>query len=1012
METKALTELTAQGGHRSGRAQGTLITVVITCYNYAEFLRPCVQSVVKQTRPVDEIIIVDDGSTDESAVVAERCIAEFPHANLRLLRQANSGQPALARNAGIHQASGHYILPLDADDRIDPGYIEACCEVLEDKPETQLIYADATYVNNGVERYVPSGVFIVEAMKRVNQLPCCTFFKRELWCRIGGYRDNLRGYEDWCFWLACGLLQAKSVHLKRTGLIYNEKNSGVLSQTVAMHHQRVARLTLNNPAAYTTEELQAAARLLGAKGSDVIALHSPVAVSRYRKDRDILQGWRDTRGAWPGSDTPGASDRFLGALALAWRHRDWMLGAELARQWVDAFGADPFVLTLQAQCWQRTMRPDLAEAARQAASKWMPVLHPDHAATPINYGGPVQAAVDEFWSRMVRVGVAQIAPPRRDGGGAPLLAWALARLGRADLAEAVVGAWRRRRSGIGPAMADLMEAALVGMPRPDPVAGDMPPAATEDDFTADDVAAVVALAEEARTNRGNEELRGQLRDIGDECARRLTALAPQEIRAVFACNFGSIWEAASSAGVGLSVSPDKVGGGEPGSADWCRAVLLDWLHADMAKRDHAWDRSPLWVWESILATCTGEVRVRFESATAVSLAASGLVGKRVLIYTDDDTGQGGAAHYNHHLSIALRTAGAVVCVAQPRCPTPMLEEQVRAGIRHLWTGYGAGEAFFRSLTDEADAERIITLARPDLIYFSDCCAVSHLAAKRYAARSGYPYMIICHSEAAYLAERFNAYLPEVAQLLATAAEVVSVSENSRRVHRRYFGLADGRGQVIYNGRPSSYFMPVTPAERQRIRQQWGVTDATLVSLTAARFDNGKGYPFQVEALKRLRDAGALAGMQFIWVGEGELRGQIEALVAQEKLSAHVKFLGYRWDVPDLLAGADVFILPSLYESMPLCIIEAMARGVPVMGSAVGGIPEELGETGQLLPDPNLDAKETSRVMAQTLIAWGQDRAGLRERGHRAHERASALFQQEPMIGRFKNQLEEVFDIRS
>ncbi|MCS6243440.1 MAG: glycosyltransferase [Opitutus sp.] len=988
-ETAALERYERQGGYRSGRAEGVTISAVVTCYNYADFLLPCVRSVVEQTRPVDEIIIVDDGSTDDSALVAERCIAAFPQANIRLLRQANSGQPALARNAGIHQARGDYILPVDADDRIDPGYIEACCEAIEDQPTVGLIYADPIYIKNGQAKQVVAGQFSVASMKLGNQLVYCSLYKRELWCRIGGYRDNIRGYEDWDFWVAIALLEVKVVHLSRPGLLYNEKDTGVFSQTTGSHQQRVARLTLNNPGAFTATELQAAARLLRSQGQDVPALFTPAAVDRFRKEVALLQARRDRLAGATVGDAPEAAGQLTAELLLAWRHHDWMLGAQLAGQWLAAVGADPFVLTVQATCWQRTMHPDLAAAARQAAQAWTPEFVSNNAQ-PLALSGD--------WRSLVRAGLAQMTPPRREGRGAWSLAWALVRLGRADLAEAVVRAWRSTALEAG--LADLMEAALAGMPRPQPIAGEVTPAASEGDFTADDVAAVAALAEEARNDSTNEELRGQLQELGDECARRLLALPPAEVRGLFASNFGAIWEAVSGAGMGLSAAPVKPGAiSAPGSAGWAQSVLVAWLHPEAVPSDTAWDQAPLWVWEAIQSSCAGRARVRVDAAAASAGAKAtfaGLAGKRVLLYADDE-GQGGAAHYNHHLSLALRAAGAVVVVAQPKSATPMLQEQARAGIRHVWTAYDASGIFPRSMTDEADAERIIAQARPDLIYFSDCCAVSHLAAKRYAARSGHAYMVICHSEAAYLADRFKASLPEVARLLAAAAEVVAVSESSRRVLQSCFGLAEGRGQVIYNGRPASYFAPVDPAERQRVRQQWGVTDSTLVVLTAARFDSGKGYPFQIEAMKHLRSAGALEGVQFIWVGEGELRGQIEDQVAQDQLAAHVRFLGYRWDVPELLAGADAFILPSLHEAMPLSIIEAMARGVPVIATAVGGIPEELGDTGQLLPDPNRDPLATSRVMAQTLVEWSKDRAGLRERGRRSHERASGLFRQEQML---------------
>ena len=971
-ETAALERYERQGGHRAGRAEGVVISAVVTCYNYADFLRPCVESIVMQTRPVDEIIIVDDGSTDASAAVAGRCIAEFPQAAIRLLRQPNSGQPALARNAGIQIARGDFILPVDADDRLDPGYIAACCEAIEDDPSAELVYADPVYVKNGQARLVPAGAFSVANMKRGNQLVYCSLYRRELWRRIGGYRDNIRGYEDWDFWVAAALLGAKAVHLARPGLLYNEKDSGVFSQTTGLHHQRVARLTLNNPGAFTPAELQAAARLLRSKGLDSPDVPNPAAATRFVQEIAALQAWRDSPAAWPSPESPEARTRHLAVLALAWKHRDWTLGAAVARRLVEAFGADPLLSGIEAACWKRAMNPARAAAAQAEAMAWQPA-----------------SATGADWPALVR---AEVATPAHPG----LLAWALLRLARADLAAVVARTWRKR--GIEPVMADLMDAMIAAEATAAPAEASAPAEDDEAAFTAADVSAVAELAAAARAPGADDDLRGQVRALGDECARRITAASPGSLRGVFATNFGSIWEAVAGAGAGISVPPAPVRFQTEGDDLWCRAVALAWLQGGDSRAGFAWEKAPLWLWEAVQSASAGTVRTRVEDAADAPSAGTpaGLAGKRILLYTDD-AGQGGAAHYNHHLSLALRAAGAEVVVAQPKSETPMLQEQARAGIRHVWTAYDAAGIFPRSMTDQADAEHIFRAARPDLIYFSDSCAVSHLAAKRHALQSARPYMVICHSEAAYLAERFKACLPEVERLLAGAAEVLAVSESSRGVLQRHFGLAQGRGRVIYNGRPAHYFAPVAADDRRRIRRQWGVSDDTLVAFTAARFDSGKGYPFQIEAMKHLRAAGVLDRVRFVWVGDGEWRARIEAMVAEEKLSSHVRFLGYRWDVPELLAAADTFILPSLHEAMPLSIIEAMARGLPVIATAVGGIPEELGDTGQLLPDPNRDAAQTSRVLAQTLAAWSTDLPAVHERGRLAHTRAASLFRQERML---------------
>lgn len=962
-ETAALQEIVAQGGYRSGRAPGVRISVVITCYNYARFLRPCVESIVQQTRPPEEIIIVDDGSTDDSADVARRCIEDFPDAGLRLLSQVNSGQPALARNAGIQLATGDFILPVDADDRLSPGYLAACCEAIEDRPTTELIYADPVYERAGRAEPRVAGEFSLPAMKLGNQLVYCSLYRRDLWVRIGGYRDNIRGYEDWDFWLAAAVLEVRAFHVRAPGLIYNDKDGGVFSQTTSEHPLRVARLMLNNAPAYSPAELVSASRLLVGRGLEAPDLRDQAAAVRYREERVALARGR-AQAAWPRIGEPDALPKLVAALGLALRHRDWQLAAGIAARLAESSSAPALTWDALALAEARSMRPAAATAAAARAADW-------RAA-----GGAAVAPVPAARLMLARFARGEAC----SGTELEVGLWALHRLGRGDLAALIAEGWRGK--GVDPLLADLVVALGPRGARSAAPSGEPP---VDFVFTDEDVAAVAALAAEAALPNADGETVEQLRELAGECSRRLSACPPDLLETVMAAPFGLLWEHLAAA------TPVAASGSGAALAD----VLAGRLRGVVPGAEHAWETTPFWAWSAWQRAGLGRPR-RAAAKTGGGGDSGSLAGRRVLLYTDD-AGHGGAAHYNHNLVLALRSAGAEVAVAQPRADTPMLREQAGAGVRHLWTGHTAETVFPRTMTDEGDAERIFGLFRPELVYFSDSCAVSHLAAKRRALSLGLRYVVICHSEAAYLAERFKAVLPEVALALAGAVEVVAVSDSSRGVLRRCFGLASNRGRVVYNGRPAAYFAEPAPGVRERVRAGWGVGAETLVAFTAARFDSGKGYPLQIEALKRLRELGALDRWRFVWVGEGELFAQTAEAVRAAGLDRHVMLPGYRWDVPELLVGADTFILPSWHEAMPLSIIEAMGRGVPVVATAVGGIPEELGETGRLLPDPNRDSGATSRALADVLAAWAADPGEARRQGAAARARASALFRQERMI---------------
>lgn len=117
----------------------------------------------------------------------------------------------------------------------------------------------------------------------------------------------------------------------------------------------------------------------------------------------------------------------------------------------------------------------------------------------------------------------------------------------------------------------------------------------------------------------------------------------------------------------------------------------------------------------------------------------------------------------------------------------------------------------------------------------------------------------------------------------------------------------------------------------------------------ARLSEQKGHRYLLEAVPLVLERHPSA--RFALVGDGELRGELEALAESLGVAGHVEFLGRRDDVPELLATFDVFALPSLFEGLCLAVIEAQAAGVPVVATPVGGIRETVvdGETGLLVP---------------------------------------------------------------
>lgn len=171
--------------------------------------------------------------------------------------------------------------------------------------------------------------------------------------------------------------------------------------------------------------------------------------------------------------------------------------------------------------------------------------------------------------------------------------------------------------------------------------------------------------------------------------------------------------------------------------------------------------------------------------------------------------------------------------------------------------------------------------------------------------------------------------------------------------------------------------------------------------TAARMYPVKGYQHQVEAIKQLRHLPIWSRLYFVWAGSGALQVQLQADLEALGVGEQVKFLGERADIPDLLAAADIFLLPSHVEGMPLAIMEAMAKGLPVVASAISGIPEELGDTGKLLSDPTINAPATVQEIVEIIQKWVLDSDVRLLAGHNCQQRAMEMFREERMLDSYE-----------
>lgn len=204
----------------------TPVTVVIPCFNHGQFIDDAVDSVLAQTYPDVEIVIVDDGSDDPDTI---RKLADYRRPYARVFHTENRGLSA-ARNFGISKARGQYILPLDADDRIDSRYISEAVAVLDRNESVGIVYCLAEFFGAQTGLW-PLPPYSLEAMLVDNVIFCSALFRKSDWEALGGYDETFRsGFEDYDFWLSI-LERGKQVHqLPAVRFFYRVRPDSMLRQ--------------------------------------------------------------------------------------------------------------------------------------------------------------------------------------------------------------------------------------------------------------------------------------------------------------------------------------------------------------------------------------------------------------------------------------------------------------------------------------------------------------------------------------------------------------------------------------------------------------------------------------------------------------------------------------------------------------------------------------------------------------------------------------------------------------
>ncbi len=363
--------------------------------------------------------------------------------------------------------------------------------------------------------------------------------------------------------------------------------------------------------------------------------------------------------------------------------------------------------------------------------------------------------------------------------------------------------------------------------------------------------------------------------------------------------------------------------------------------------------------------------VRGSRALKLKISKSGKPNSltQTIVYYTDSTGFGGAEQALLHLLAGLN----------PNCWKPVLFYHHSPGIAPLLEGA-------KALGVELKAVPALPLGKEGALHIPQFYRAIHaerptifhayltwpLACKfglMAAILARVPAIIATYQlyvEAPY--SRFARLQQRLLSLGIDRLIVVSV-EVERRL-TQVFHFPPRKFSLVYNSSSDQSF--VRPPDLLLRTALTGGTARQIV-LVVARLDEQKGHTYLLQAATRIDEA------IFVLAGDGPLRSKLELQAQELNISDRVVFLGYRDDIAELLASCDLFVLPSLYEGLPLSILEAMAVGKPVIATAIGGTDEVVidGETGILVPpaNPAMLAEAIKTLLADPRLAQQLGQAG-------------------------------------
>ena len=327
--------------------------------------------------------------------------------------------------------------------------------------------------------------------------------------------------------------------------------------------------------------------------------------------------------------------------------------------------------------------------------------------------------------------------------------------------------------------------------------------------------------------------------------------------------------------------------------------------------------------------------------------------------------RGGVEEHALSVLIALRNYGFAPFVAAPAPLLKIMEPE--------WAEFGVRSVAIEmsSPLDWRGAAMLAAMLKRERIDLVHCHMASATLCALPAARiSGAMIIETCHGREFWReGKRVKGSFWVDRQASRFVDKYIAVSHAAAGHLNQVKGIPVDKIVVIHNGRDLTRLMPPTPEQTAEARAELGLHNQPTV-LLLGRLAKEKGHALLIEALKMLDSR--WPSLIAIFAGIGPLEAQIRALCDAAGMTDRVRFLGYRQDLQRVLAVADLVVLPSMSEGLPLAAVEALAAARPIVATEVGGTPEVVqnDQTGLLVPpgNPAALAEAMDRVLSDPGLA--------------------------------------------